>query len=77
MPYANIPSGKTQGREGWTRMQLFYSLLSILSSQHSLIPLNSSLTSTTGGSDPSNLALASHADTPYVAGTKNTASKPR
>ena len=49
----------------------------LLSSQHSLIPLNSSLTSTTGGSDPSNLALAYHADTPYVAGTKNTASKPR
>ena len=34
----------------------------LFSSLHSLIPVNSSLTSTTGGSDPSNLALASHAD---------------
>jgi len=38
---------------------------------------DSSLTSTTGGSDPSNLALAYNADRPYVAGTKNTVSKPR
>ena len=49
----------------------------LLSYQHSLIPVNSSLTSTTGGSDPSNLALAYNADRPYVAGTKNTVSKPR
>ena len=46
----------------------------LLSFQHSLIPVNSSLTSTTGGSDPSNWALASQADRP---GTKNTVSKPR
>lgn len=55
LPYASIPAGKSNGK----RDGLGYNCSTVIST---FPHLNSSLTPITGGSDPSNLALASKAD---------------
>ena len=71
LPYANIPSGKTQGKEGWTRIQIFYSLL------HSLIPVNSSLTRKMEAVTLTTWLWLLMQIRPNVAGTRSTVSKSR